>query len=102
MKDVAVVLGEWEHDGPVHIELAASGIEEGGLREMEEAGLRTIMHALTHCPTLIAEREGAVRVEVGGHNDSFALSVKIGPVNRSCAVAAAETRISSGIRARRP
>ena len=30
MKDVVAVLGEWDSDGPVHVELVATGIKDMG------------------------------------------------------------------------
>jgi hypothetical protein len=80
MKDVVAVLGEWDSDGPIHVELVACGIEDAGLEKTTDLGLLAITKALASCPPLSAECVGPVRVEVGSEADWLTLSVKIGSV----------------------
>ncbi|HBI41662.1 MAG TPA: hypothetical protein DDY78_02250 [Planctomycetales bacterium] len=80
MKDVVAVLGEWNSDGPIHIELVACDIEDAGLKKTADVGLKAIAKALASCPPLSAERVGSASVEVGSEDDSLVLSLKIGRV----------------------
>jgi len=93
MKDVVAVLGEWNADGPIHIELAASGIEEDGLKKTADVGLKAIAKALASCPHLSAEHVGSASVEVGSDDDSLVLFLKIGGVTVNIVIRAEAERI---------
>jgi hypothetical protein len=93
MKDVVAVLGEWNSDSPIHVELVASGIQDAGLKKTTDVGLKAISKALASCPPLSAEGVGPVSVEVGSANDSLALSVKIGSVTVNVVIQAEAERI---------
>ena len=81
MKDVVAVLGEWQSDGPIHVELVARGVKDAGLKKTTEVGLKEIATALASCPPLAAGGMGPVSVEIGSENGALTLAVKIGSVN---------------------
>ena len=93
MKDVVAVLGKWNSDGPIHVDLVACGIKDGGFKEMTDAGLKAIARALASCPALSAECAGPASVEVGSENDSLTLSLKIESVTVNVVIRAEVERI---------
>ncbi len=104
MKDVVAVLGEWKSDGPIHVELVASGIKDAGHNRTREVGLKAMAKALASCPPLSAdcvilpnhpdtgvqelassspfstECVGPVSIEVESDEGSLTLFLKIGSV----------------------
>lgn len=93
MKDVVAVLGEWNSDGPIHVELVACGIKDAGLKKTTDVGLKAIAKALANCPPLSAECVGPVSVKIGSEEDSLTVSVKIGAVTVNIVIRAEAERI---------
>ena len=76
MKDVVAVLGEWNSDGPIRIELAACGIKDAGLKKTADAGLKAIANALASCPHFwlfprICGRSRGIRPFIPGASSLF-------------------------------
>ena len=100
MKDVVAVLGEWDSDGPIHIELVACGVKDASLKGTTDDGLKAIANALAGCPTLAAECMGSASIVVGSVNDSLTLSLTIGSVTVNIVIRAEVGRIADNAHVR--
>jgi hypothetical protein len=96
MRDVVAVLGDWDSDGPIHVELVACGIEDASIKRTTAAGLEVISTALASCPLLSTGcmgPGGPVSIEVESSGGSLNLSLRIGAVIVSFVVRADPERI---------
>ena len=94
MKDVVATLGQWNTDGPVHVELVAHGVREVGGQKAAELGLEAITRALASCPRTSVKGVGPASVQVESVADSLIMSLKVGRVTVRVVIRAEADRIA--------